>query len=67
MIHWDRELSVAWGAGAAGGESGRTNTVAVAVVAVVDAIFVAVGCCSCRTVAKLVRYGFGDGDRRYRD
>jgi hypothetical protein len=65
-IRWDRELSVGWGAGAVGGESGRTNTIAVAVVAVVDAIFVVVSCCSCRIVAKLTRYGSGDGDRRYR-
>jgi hypothetical protein len=66
MIHWDRELSVGWGGGAAGGESGRTNTVAVAVVAVVDAISVVDGCCSCRIVAKLMWYESGDGDRRYR-
>jgi len=65
-IRWDRELSVVWGGGAAGGESGRTNTVAVAVVAVVDAILVVGGCCSCRIGVKLVRYGSGDGDRRYR-
>jgi hypothetical protein len=65
-ICWDRELSVDWGGGAAGGESGRTNTVAVAVVAVVDAIFVVAGCCSCRIVAKLTWYGSGDGDCRYR-
>jgi hypothetical protein len=66
-IRWDRELSVGWGGGAAGGESGRTNTVAVAVVVAVDAIFVAGGCCSCRIEVKLTRYGSGDRDRRYRD
>jgi hypothetical protein len=65
-IRWDRELSVGWGAGAAGGESGWISTVAVAVVAVVDAISDVVGCCSCRIEAKLTRYGSGDGDRWYR-
>jgi hypothetical protein len=65
-IRWDRELLVGWGGGAAGGESSRTNTVAVAVVAVIDTILVVVGCCSCRIGAKLTRYESGDGDRRYR-
>jgi hypothetical protein len=61
-IRWDRELSVGCGGGAVGGESGWTNTVAVAVVAVVDAISGAVDGCSCKIVAKLTRYGSGDGD-----
>jgi hypothetical protein len=52
--------------GSVGGVLGRTVVVAAVVVVVVDAISGGGGCCSCRIVAKLTRYGSGDGDRRYR-
>jgi hypothetical protein len=51
--------------GIVGGVPGRTVVVAAVVIAVVVTISVAVGCCSWRIVAKLMRCLTGDGDLRY--
>jgi hypothetical protein len=52
--------------GSAGGVLGRIVVVAAVVVVVVVAISGVVGCCSWRGVVKLMQYGSGDGDLRYR-
>jgi hypothetical protein len=53
--------------GSTGGVPGRTVVVAAVVVVDVVAISLGGGCCSCRIVAKLMRYWSGDGDCRYWD
>jgi hypothetical protein len=52
--------------GSAGGVPGWTVVVAAVVVVDVVTISVGGGCCSCKTVAKLMRYWSGDGDCQYR-